>query len=47
MTAYVTPSLPDNTPLFLAELIHRCWNPNPEDRPSMQEITTILNEKIE
>jgi hypothetical protein len=47
MTEFVTPPLPDNTPLFLAELLHRCWNPNPHERPSMRDITTILNDKIE
>lgn len=38
----LTPSLPMDCPAWLADLCHRCWDRNPANRPSMEEITQIF-----
>jgi serine/threonine protein kinase len=35
------PIIPDDCPVQLAGLLHRCWAPNPADRP---DATTVVNE---
>ncbi|CAG8657196.1 16698_t:CDS:2 [Acaulospora morrowiae] len=36
------PDVVDNTPNQYAELMWRCWDPNPSERPSASEIESIL-----
>jgi serine/threonine protein kinase len=38
------PQLPSNRPEKLCELLKRCWETKPEDRPSFDEIYETLNE---
>ena len=37
------PQITEDTPQFYAELMQRCWDPNPENRPTALEIN---NKKI-
>jgi len=46
------PKITKNTPKFYADLMKRCWNHYPENRPTALEISNILsyryyNEDIE
>src|SRR2546427_1606248 len=36
------PQITDDTPKFYAELMKRCWNHNPENRPTAEEINDCL-----
>ena len=36
------PTLPENAPLPLKELMTRCWTLEPKGRPKFQEIETII-----
>ena len=36
------PAMPPGVPAFFLELIHRCWNPEPEARPSFETISADL-----
>jgi len=38
------PTFPKNIPPVLKELISRCWDPKPENRPETSELITILQE---
>ena len=38
------PEISEETPEFLRELIQKCWDANPENRPSSWEIATLLND---
>ncbi|KAN0014456.1 hypothetical protein ACTFIU_000774 [Dictyostelium citrinum] len=40
------PSIPDDCPKSLRELIKKCWDPNPEVRPSFEGIVSELEEII-
>ena len=36
------PTIPDDCPEVLADLMRRCWKKKPEERPSMKEISSII-----
>src|SRR5438874_6657316 len=38
------PQITDDTPEFYAELMKRCWDHNPENRPTAKEIKNCLEE---
>ena len=38
------PQITDDTPKFCADLMKRCWDRNPENRPTVQEIHDCLGE---
>lgn len=38
------PEISPNTPAIYAQLIKRCWSHNPFDRPTFEEIATLLKE---
>ena len=38
------PQITDDTPEFYAEFMKKCWDNNPENRPSAKEIYDCLNE---
>src|SRR5947208_16422300 len=38
------PQITDDTPEFYAELMKKCWNNNPENRPTAEEICECLEE---
>src|SRR5947208_10105026 len=38
------PQITDDTPEFYAELMKRCWDHNPENRPTAEEIRDCLGE---
>src|SRR6266545_2532376 len=38
------PQITDDTPKFYAELMKRCWNHDPEDRPTAEEILDCFKE---
>src|SRR5438105_7740640 len=38
------PQITDDTPEFYAELMKRCWDHNPENRPAADEILDCLEE---
>ncbi len=38
------PQITDDTPEFYAELMKKCWDHNPENRPTAEEINTCLGE---
>src|SRR6185369_14609172 len=38
------PQITDDTPEFYAELMKRCWDHNPENRPTAEEINRCLLE---
>src|SRR5437016_1181779 len=40
------PEIREETPKILKELINKCWNANPENRPSSDEIDTSINDFI-
>jgi predicted Ser/Thr protein kinase len=40
---YVTPKIPKNCPEILRELMHMCWNREPEQRPDFEAICTMLS----
>ena len=40
------PQITDDTPKFYAELMKRCWDHNPENRPMAKEITDCFWEYI-
>ena len=40
------PQITNDTPEFYAELIKRCWDHNPENRPTAEEISDCLREYI-
>ncbi|GBB90466.1 hypothetical protein RclHR1_17430002 [Rhizophagus clarus] len=40
------PNIRAETPDFLKELIKKCWNANPENRPSSKEIFYILSDRL-
>ncbi|CAH1765164.1 14366_t:CDS:2, partial [Entrophospora sp. SA101] len=35
------PEITDDTPQFYADLMQRCWDPNPENRPDANEIAEL------
>jgi len=37
------PQIPDNIPKDYADIIRKCWAPNPNDRPAFSEILDLLN----
>src|SRR5947208_1381941 len=39
-----SPQITDDTPEFYAKLMKRCWNHNPENRPTAEEIRNCLRE---
>src|SRR6184192_2969383 len=41
------PQITDDTPGFYAELMKRCWDQNPENRPTAREIFLCLEEYCE
>jgi serine/threonine protein kinase len=43
---HLTPTLPEETPQFLVDLVKRCWSVDPAARPSFDEIVTELGEHI-
>ncbi|RIA84268.1 kinase-like domain-containing protein [Glomus cerebriforme] len=36
------PEIRDETPDFLKELIHKCWDANPENRPTSDEVSNTI-----
>ena len=38
------PQITDDTPKFYSELMKKCWDHNPENRPTAKEIRDCLNE---
>nr|CAG8436295.1 1751_t:CDS:2 [Entrophospora candida] len=38
------PQITGDTPQFYADLMQRCWDPNPERRPNANEINSILKD---
>lgn len=40
------PTIPDSTPSTFATIIQSCWAPDPEQRPTMQEVFFILFEVL-
>lgn len=38
--------IPNDAPNFLVQLMKLCWDDNPEDRPSFDEIITFLRQAI-
>ena len=38
------PQITDDTPEFYAELMKKCWDHNPENRPTAKEIKSFLRE---
>src|SRR5437660_7606520 len=40
------PQITDDTPKFYAELMKRCWDHNPENRPTAREIRGCLDEYL-
>ncbi len=42
----LTPPLPAETDPFLADLMKRCWNFNPEARPSFGDICDLLQTRL-
>ncbi|EFJ32959.1 hypothetical protein SELMODRAFT_8984, partial [Selaginella moellendorffii] len=36
------PDLPTGCPLELVVLLNRCWNRNPKDRPTFEQISRML-----
>ena len=41
------PQITDDTPEFYAELMKRCWDHNPENRPTAKEINDCLREYLD
>jgi predicted Ser/Thr protein kinase len=41
-----TPPIPDDCDPVLRELMQMCWRVNPDDRPTMNEVTDFLNDKL-
>lgn len=39
---FLHPKVPDDCPEWLRELLERCWSPQPEDRPDIDEIVSII-----
>jgi hypothetical protein len=42
----LTPTLPPETPDYVLELCGHCWAPDPEKRPSMQEVVDVFGREI-
>ena len=42
-----TPPIPNDMPAFLAELLRKCWERNPENRPTMKDIAKIFRQHVE
>lgn len=42
----LTPTLPPETPDYVLELCGHCWAPEPEHRPSMQEVVDVFGREI-
>src|SRR3982751_2358896 len=40
----IRPQVTDNTPEFYAELMKKCWDHSPENRPTAREIDNCLRE---
>ncbi|GBC34575.2 kinase-like domain-containing protein [Rhizophagus irregularis DAOM 181602=DAOM 197198] len=38
------PEIPDYLPKLFAELIMKCWNAEPENRPTVEELCRLINE---
>ena len=36
------PEITKDTPEFYADLMKKCWNSNPENRPTAKEIQTFI-----
>jgi insulin receptor len=41
---YLTPKIPNDCPHKLRQLMQMCWNKQPEQRPSFEEINIILED---
>src|SRR5947208_11898019 len=42
-----SPQITDDTPEFYAELMKKCWDHNPENRPTAKEIHDCLHEYVQ
>jgi len=42
ITAQMRPFIPHNCPPYLASLMQSCWDENPQNRPTFQNIVTEL-----
>ena len=42
VTKGLRPAMPPNTPPVIADLIVKCWDTNPDIRPSFDEILKLL-----
>lgn len=40
------PTIPDSCPPAFAEVIHKCWAQNPNDRPSSMEVLTMIEHRL-
>lgn len=43
---YLTPDIPDNCDPGLAEIMDLCWKTNPDERPTFQEISIMLKNRM-
>lgn len=46
-TKKLRPTIPKSTPEYLSDLIRKCWNHKPKNRPSFHEIVKILAPDVE
>ena len=40
------PPIPDDIPEWLQELLEQCWDPVPENRPLMEDITDVMRTRL-
>jgi hypothetical protein len=43
----VTPAIPEGCDPCLKELMEKCWNADPENRPSMEQICDVLDKYMD
>jgi len=44
-TSGLTPKVPENCPPLLREIMTMCWNKDPEQRPTIEKICSMLQRK--
>ena len=40
------PEIPEDAPTWLKELLGRCWQMAPQDRPSMKDIVSLFQKEV-
>lgn len=43
---YLRPEIPENCDPVLAQIMEMCWRPNPADRPTFEEISVLLKNRM-